>query len=682
MMKTIPFLLLFITVAVLGVATFVEDARDTAFIQTHVYGSRWFALLWAVNLACLLYVAIRRKMWKRLPSFILHAGFAVIFTGALLTAFTGRKGILHLREGIPATSYMDKDKRPVPLPFIMTLDSFRVEYYAGTDTPADYVSQVRCQASDGTPLSNPRISMNRIFSADGYRFYQSSFDEDMRGSWLMVNHDPCGTPVTYAGFLLLVVGFLLACSAPRGGFRRLLRHPLLRRGLFALLCLFSSTAKADDALPVIKRSQADSLASVQVIYNGRISPLDTPARDFVQKVYGRPTFRGLTPEQVVASWQLYPEAWNHVPFIRIKNRELRRRLHIETEHAALSQLFEGKSYRLQPLWQQTESTRSPMAKAIQETDEKVGLVLMLIRGTLATPLPAGTPRLSPGKIRAELCYNRIPFCKILFMANLTLGIAAFALLIWRMLKGRRESPTSRKAWTAALWTATLFHTAGYALRGYITGGIPLAGGYETMLFVAWVSLLAACLLYPRFPFVLPFGFLLSGFTLLVAHLSEMNPQVTPLMPVLASPWLSWHVSLIMISYALFAFICLNGLLALALAGCPWKPCRPSNRERVMQLTLLSRLLLYPATFLLGTGILLGSVWANVSWGSYWSWDPKEVWAFIAFIVYGLAFHPHALPWLKRPRLFHAYMVGAFAVVLMTYFGVNYLLGGMHSYANV
>ena len=101
----------------------------------------------------------------------------------------------------------------------------------------------------------------------------------------------------------------------------------------------------------------------------------------------------------------------------------------------------------------------------------------------------------------------------------------------------------------------------------------------------------------------------------------------------------------------------------------------------MQLTLLSRLLLYPATSLLGIGIILGAVWANVSWGSYWSWDPKEVWALVAFIVYGIAFHTRSLPWLQRPRTFHIYMVLAFAVVLMTYFGVNYLLGGMHSYAN-
>ena len=680
-MKSVPFILLFMAAAALGIATFVENARGTAFVHTYVYGTWWFALAWTAIFIGLVVTAIRRKMWKRWPSLLLHAGFVVVFAGALLTAFTGHKGLLHLRQGIPATSYVDGQRRMAQLPFTMTLERFRVEYYDGTDAPADYVSEISCHTTDGQLLCSPRISMNRIFSTKGYRFYQTSFDEDHEGSWLTVNHDPYGTTVSYAGFILLCIGFLLALFDPQGGFRRLLRHPLLRRGgLFAWLCLASFRVDASP-LPVVKRTQADSLASVQVVYNGRIAPLNTPARDFVQKVYGAPSFRGLTPEQVVASWQLHPEAWNRVPFIRIKSSKLRERLGIKDEYAMLSELFDGTGYKLQALWQQEMGTRGKMAKAIQETDEKVGLALMLTQGTLVRPLPPGLPGLSSAKVRAELWYNRIPFCKILFMANLTLGIVAFGLLVRRMLLRRKENPATRRLWTAALWIATLFHTAGYVLRGYIAGTIPLSNGYETMLFAAWVVLLTACLLRRRFPFVLPFGFLLSGFILLVAHLGEMNPQITPLMPVLASPWLSWHVSLIMISYALFAFIFLNGLLALVLSGRSGNACRPLARERVMQLTLLSRLLLYPATSLLGIGIILGAVWANVSWGSYWSWDPKEVWALVAFIVYGIAFHTRSLPWLQRPRTFHIYMILAFAVVLMTYFGVNYLLGGMHSYAN-
>ena len=164
--------------------------------------------------------------------------------------------------------------------------------------------------------------------------------------------------------------------------------------------------------------------------------------------------------------------------------------------------------------------------------------------------------------------------------------------------------------------------------------------------MALCILLIACLLHRRFSFILPFGFLLSGFALLVSYLGQMNPQITPLMPVLVSPWLSIHVSLIMMSYALLAFIMLNGILALCLRKKESENNVSGNDavqdNRIEQLTLVSRLLLYPATFFLGAGIFLGAVWANVSWGRYWAWDPKEVWALITFLVYGVAFHSQSL----------------------------------------
>lgn len=168
--------------------------------------------------------------------------------------------------------------------------------------------------------------------------------------------------------------------------------------------------------------------------------------------------------------------------------------------------------------------------------------------------------------------------------------------------------------------------------------------------------------------MVPFGFLLSGFVLLVSYLGQMNPQITPLVPVLVSPWLSTHVSFIMIAYAFLAFICLNGWLGL---------CLPREAGKLM---VFSRILLYPSMFFLGVGIFIGAVWANVSWGRYWAWDPKEVWALITFMVYGVPFHCDSLSWLSRPKYFHLYMVLAFLTVLMTYFGVSFFLGGMHSYA--
>ena len=260
------------------------------------------------------------------------------------------------------------------------------------------------------------------------------------------------------------------------------------------------------------------------------------------------------------------------------------------------------------------------------------------------------------------------------MLNLTMGFLAFFYLLYCGLKKKQKMRFATVAFSVILFASTAFHLLGYVLRWYIGGRIPLSNGFETMQFVALCVLLISCALYRRFFFVLPFGFLLSGFTLLVSYLGQMNPQITPLMPVLVSPWLSSHVSMIMMSYALFAFMMFNAILALCMM-------RGGNEEQVEQLTVLSKVMMYPACFFLGIGIFLGAVWANVSWGRYWAWDPKEVWALITFMVYSVGFHSDSIKILHNPKFFHWYMLLAFLTILMTYFGVNYVLGGMHSYAN-
>ena len=354
------------------------------------------------------------------------------------------------------------------------------------------------------------------------------------------------------------------------------------------------------------------------------------------------------------------------------------------------------TYRLKPYIRDfsapTDIKPSPLQKAAIETDEKVALVMMLQNGTLIRPLPTdgSVEPLSKEKLQAELLYNRIPFTKILFMFNLTMGIVFILvdkLTRYKLTRidsvdkiqvgkltrnGAARSLSTRQLVNLStkllLLVALTFHLTGYLLRWYIGGRIPLSNGYETMQFLALCIMAFALFMSRRFRPALGFGFLLSGFTLLVAYLGQMNPQITPLMPVLVSPWLSLHVSVIMMAYALFAFILLNGV---------WALCLPREAEQLMT---YSRLLLYPAVFLLTAGIFIGAVWANVSWGRYWGWDPKEVWALITMLIYALPLHAASLPWFKRPKFFHIYLILAFLAVLITYFGVNFFLGGMHSYA--
>ncbi|MBR1732756.1 MAG: cytochrome c biogenesis protein CcsA, partial [Alloprevotella sp.] len=213
----------------------------------------------------------------------------------------------------------------------------------------------------------------------------------------------------------------------------------------------------------------------------------------------------------------------------------------------------------------------------------------------------------------------------------------------------------------------LYLLCGYALRWYIGGRIPLSNGSETMQFLALCALSAGILrrtgdITPALP---P---LVGGFALLVSWLGERSPQVTSLVPVLNSPLLSLHVSVIMVAYALLTLSAAGSLAALF---------RPSLRQPLLE---RGTRLLRPAVFLLAAGIFLGAVWANVSWGSYWSWDPKETWALITLMVYAVPLHTASLSALRRPLVYHCYQLFAFLSLLMTYFGVNYFLGGMHSYA--
>ena len=435
-------------VAVLAAATFVEQARGTAFVEEHVYHAYWFCGLWGALAVAVVVACVRYRGWRaRFPALLLHGSFLVILAGALLTFATGKRGHVYLAAGGTADSFVEQGSGlPQPLPFTVGLDSFRVEYYPGTKAPADYVSHVRFRPHGEDAAAVPAIiSMNRIGVYRGFRFYQSSYD-GKGGSWLTVNHDPWGIGVTYAGYCLLGLSMLWLLFARGGGFRRLLRNPLLRRGGLAgvLLCVAVGAGAQGRSLPVLPRDRADSLARVQVVYRDRVAPFNTLARDFVLKLTGKPAYGNLTPEQVVSGWLLRPEVWKDEPMIRIKNESLRRLLGLSGSRASLSDLFNGQEYRLQGLARQASPRpgreQAALEKALVEVDEKVGLILMLCNGTLVRPLPAdgSVPALSPARVEAELLYNRVPFVRLLSMGCLALGALAFARLLCGGWRGARR----------------------------------------------------------------------------------------------------------------------------------------------------------------------------------------------------------------------------------------------------
>jgi ABC-type transport system involved in cytochrome c biogenesis permease subunit len=213
----------------------------------------------------------------------------------------------------------------------------------------------------------------------------------------------------------------------------------------------------------------------------------------------------------------------------------------------------------------------------------------------------------------------------------------------------------------------IYLTCMIALRWIVSGHIPLTNGFETMQAAAWTAMVLTLVAH-RIKVVLPMGLIVAGLALMVSVMGESNPNVSHLMPVLASPLLSVHVMLIMISYSLFAVMMLNSIASFI------------QKEKSEYLAKVSTLLHYPAVLTLAAGIFVGAIWANQSWGRYWGWDPKETWALITMIIYALPLHAVSFPAFNRPKVIHLYNLVAFLSVLMTYFGVNYLLSGMHSYA--
>ena len=256
--------------------------------------------------------------------------------------------------------------------------------------------------------------------------------------------------------------------------------------------------------------------------------------------------------------------------------------------------------------------------------------------------------------QAEQLYNTVDRPKPAAMAALTAGILLFVLTCAGMTSPALRRVCSRSVRPAAILTGVffLYLTLLLILRWVASGHVPMSNGFETMMMIAWSSCVLSLALFRKLPVIQPFAMLMCGFALLVASIGESDPGMTSLMPVLSSPLLSVHVACMMISYSLLGLLALNGVMGI------WAG-RGSSPE---------------------AHTVIGAVWANVSWGRYWAWDPKEVWALITIIVYAAALHSRSLRFLAAPRAFHWYSAAAFLCVLITYFGVNFFLGGMHSYA--
>jgi cytochrome c-type biogenesis protein CcsB len=248
------------------------------------------------------------------------------------------------------------------------------------------------------------------------------------------------------------------------------------------------------------------------------------------------------------------------------------------------------------------------------------------------------------------------------------------------MRGREGHRLFSKALFWLLFAGFLAHTTGFLLRWYISGHAPLSNGYESMVFISWVTMLAGFIFHKRSPFTLPATAVFSAMTLLVAHMSFMDPEITNLVPVLRSYWLTLHVSVITSSYAFLGLGAVLGIIIMILLSVSNENNIKSTGNTIESLTVINYKTLTVGLYLLTTGTFLGAIWANESWGRYWGWDPKETWSLITIVVYSFVTHSRMIPSLRNIYAFNLMSLIAISSVLMTYFGVNYYLSGLHSYA--
>ncbi|MDR1402425.1 MAG: cytochrome c biogenesis protein CcsA, partial [Tannerellaceae bacterium] len=288
-----------------------------------------------------------------------------------------------------------------------------------------------------------------------------------------------------------------------------------------------------------------------------------------------------------------------------------------------------------------------------------------------------TLNINPQKIEVELKYNKLDISRLCKKYYLIMGGILLVLSFLALFK--KGKWINQAIWLLAIgvFAAFLFHTTGMGMRWYIAGYAPWSNSYETMVYVSWATVLAGLLFVRRSSITFALATLFGGIILFVSGLNWMDPQINPLTPVLKSPWLMFHVAVIVAAYGFFGISCLIGLTNLIILS--FGDGKGYTHIAIKELTIVNEMSLLIGLALMTIGTFLGAVWANESWGRYWGWDPKETWALITLVVYAIVLHLRLVKKWNNSRLFNLSSVVAFSSVLMTYFGVNYFLSGMHSY---
>ncbi|EPC2298711.1 cytochrome c biogenesis protein CcsA [Campylobacter jejuni] len=652
------------------------------------------------------------------------------------------------------------------LPFDIYLRDFVLDRYPGSMSPASYASEITVKNNNEN--FDYRIFMNNVLDYDGYRFYQSSYDQDEKGTVLSVNKDPGKIP-TYIGYFLLCLGMFMNFLNPHSRFRtlaRLINKDTLKHTsviIFILLLSFGSektfAQDLNSTLPVVNTNHAKALATliVQKSADGRMVPFDTLSREILEKIHQSDSYKGQNSNAVMLSMLVDVDKWQMEPFILMPQNQAVRDaianiLEIPSaKYISYKDFFdENNRYKLQK-YVENANRKNPNArgvfdKEIIKLDERANVVNLVFSGELfkfipvqnnpnnvwLAPFSAVTTlkgdeghivlaliqnyfsavenafkdgnwtradeglkfikeyqekigyKVMPSKtkVEMEIFSNKAEIFVKLAPVYLIAGFLLLILVFSKMVVPNLKISFIFKVVYVLNVLAFVIHTVGLGLRAYLSGHAPWSNGYESMVYIAWALSLSGIFFSRKSPIALSLTSILSGVVLMVAHLSEMNPQITNLVPVLNSYWLSIHVSVITTSYGFLGLCALLGIFTLFLM-CFLKKDGKYNLNILRNITEATRINEMAMIFglcLLTVGNFLGAIWANESWGRYWSWDSKETWALVSILVYAAILHLRMIPKYCNQFVFALWSMFAYWVIIMTYFGVNYFLTGLHSYA--
>jgi len=640
-------------------------------------------------------------------------------------------------------------------PFRIKLRDFQLERYPGSMSPASFAAEVTVQ--DDQYEKDFRIFMNNVLDYKGYRFFQSSYDKDEKGTVLSVNHDMVGTIVSYFGYFLLALGMIMVFFTSETRFSYLSRQLNKIKGKITILLfgcfsfIASGTEYNSDSIILahtINYEHVKNFESLLIQDNGgRIKPINTVCSEYLRKISRKDKIGNQSSTQVILGMMKNPKIWSDVPMIKVSHEKLKLLLKTTESRVAFRSFFnKDGDYILKDEVEKVNSkapiNRGKYDKDIISVDERINICFTIYNGDIFRLFPLAndsnntwyTARESSFfsnkdslfvsnimlmymnsldraiidnnwstcdsvvsyiskfqnrygnqvmpqayKVQLEVLYNKLNIFSNLFMYYFIVG---FIFLVFLLIKifNNKILLFPIKLIQGFIIFGFFFQSLGLVSRWIISGHAPWSNGYESMIYIAWATMLAGIIFSKRSKMTLAATTIVTSLFLMVAHLNWLDPEITNLVPVLNSYWLMIHVAIITASYGFLSLGAVLGLFSLWLIILSNKNNLDRLTNTIKELTLINEKTITIGLFMLTIGTFLGGVWANESWGRYWGWDPKETWALVSVLVYVFILHMRLIPALSGFYIFNLASLVGISSIIMTYFGVNYYLSGLHSYA--